>query len=201
MKVALNPFARALPGAALAVALAVALAGCSDERADERAQETRERVAAPAGDDLAKRKWLTQTDDTAPDLWLASREAGHDIGPNDPAVAGWRGVLADAGARFGETDRMIANRAVQLEGMLHEIRIEEGARQILADFSALVPKGARAGFSDLCQHYYNLRAQGASRAAALDRLRAEAPAGASAGASAGAPAGAPTGSMGGKVSP
>lgn len=170
MKFAPRPFARAVLGATFAVVLA----GCSEERTEERAPETRERVAAPARDDLAQRKWLTQTDDTAPELWLASREAGRDLGPNDPAVAGWRWVLADAGARFGETDRMIANRAVQLEGMLHEIRVEEAARQILADFSSLVPKGARAGFSDLCQHYYNLRSQGIDRAATLDRLRAEA---------------------------
>lgn len=171
MTIAWHPLSRALIGAAFAAA---ALAGCSDERGEEGAKETRERVAAPAADDLARRKWLTQTDDSPPELWLASREAGRDLGAKDPAVAGWRDALADAGARFGETDRMIANRAVQLEAMLREIDIEEGAKQILRDFATLAPKGARAGFSDLCQHYYNLRAQGVGRAEALDRLRGQA---------------------------
>ncbi|MCK0208495.1 hypothetical protein MWN33_10675 [Starkeya koreensis] len=184
MTIAWHPLSRALIGAAVAAA---ALAGCSEERSDGRAQEPRERVAAPVTDDLARRKWLSPTDDSPPDLWLASREAGRDIGAKDPAVAGWHDALADAGARFGETDRMIANRAVQLETMLREIRIEEGAKQILADFAKLAPKGARAGFSDLCQHYYNLRAQGVGRAEALERLRERAGTPASAGSGEGSP--------------
>lgn len=156
---------RALFGAAVVVALA----GCSDEREPER----RERVAAPAGDAVARLTWLSPTDGTEPALWLASREAGSDVAPSDPAVADWRARLADADDRFGETDRMIANRAVQLETMLGEIKVAEPARELLADFSGLAAKGSRSGFSDLCQHYYNLRARGLSRDAALAALRSE----------------------------
>jgi hypothetical protein len=163
---------RALAGAGLALALA----GCPSEAPPE----PRERVAAPPGDDaarkdLALKSWLQPTDSDDPDVWLASRDAGHDVAPGDPAVAQWRAILTDADARFGETDRMIANRAVQLEAMLREIHVKQSAREIVADFAPLAATGSRSGFSDLCQHYYNLRVQGLTRAAALAALRREAP--------------------------
>lgn len=157
--------------------LAFALAGCPGESEPER----RERVAAPAGDavagggaagdGLAGKTWIQPTDATPPDQWLASRDAGSDVAATDPGAKEWRGVLDAADERFGETDRMIANRAVQLETMLSEIGIRESAREIIADFSTLAAKGSRAGFSDLCQHYYNLRVQGMDRTAALAALR------------------------------
>ncbi len=165
MNAASLPLARALFGAVLAFTLA----GCPDE--GER--ETRERVAAPANDAIARKTWLQPTDGTAPDVWLASRAAGADLPPSDPAVAPWHALLADADERFGETDRMIANRAVQLETMLGEIDVKEGVREIVTGFAGLAPKGSRSGFSDLCQHYFNLRSQGASREAAFAALRAE----------------------------
>ncbi|PZQ82247.1 MAG: hypothetical protein DI549_11920 [Ancylobacter novellus] len=163
---------RALAGAGLALALA----GCPSEAPPE----PRERVAAPARDDatrsaLARKTWLQPTDSDDPDVWLASRDAGHDVAPGAPGVAAWRAILTDADARFGETDRMIANRAVQLEAMLQEIRVTQSAREIIADFVPLAAKGSRSGFSDLCQHYYNLRVQGLTREAALAVLRREAP--------------------------
>ncbi|WP_428030209.1 hypothetical protein [Ancylobacter sp.] len=165
MRTSSPSFARVLLGAVLAFALA----GCPGEREPER----RERVATPAGDSVAGKTWLQPTDDTAPELWLASREAGGDVTVTDPATKNWRGILDEVDGRFGESDRMIANRAVQLETMLSEIGIRESAREIIADFSGLAAKGSRAGFSDLCQHYYNLRVQGRDRAAALAALRGE----------------------------
>lgn len=168
MRNALFLLARALGGAGIALALA----GCPGEPAPE----PRERVASPSGDAAAGKSWLQPTDAIEPDLWLASRESGREVAAGDPSVAGWQAILADADARFGENDRMIANRAVQLEAMLGEIDIREGVREILAGFVPLADPGSRSGFSDLCQHYYNLRAQGLTRAAALDTLRREAPA-------------------------
>lgn len=180
MTVTVPPLARALLGAAIAFALAGCPGSGEQEKREpekretgERGPETRERVAAPAANVIAGKTWLQPTDGTPPDIWLASREAGADVAAGDPAVAAWRARLADADARFGETDRMIANRAAQLETMLGEIGIRESARQIMADFSTLAAPGARAGFSDLCQHYYNLRVQGLSREAAFAALRAE----------------------------
>lgn len=152
---------------ALSAVIAVALAGCPGESEPEK----RERVAAPAADGVARKTWLQPNDDTVPEVWLASRDAGADLAPNAPAVREWREVLDDADTRFGESDRMIANRAVQLETMLAEIRITQTAREIITDFSTLAGKGTRSGFSDLCQHYYNLRSRGVDREDALASLR------------------------------
>ncbi|MBB3769551.1 hypothetical protein FHS55_000137 [Angulomicrobium tetraedrale] len=162
----------ALPFATRAItafALAFLLAGCPGETTPE----TRERVAAPAVDTIARKDWLSPTDPTDPALWLASREAGRDVAPTAPAVGRWNGVLQDADERFGESARMIANRAAQLETMLRERGIDEPARELVADFARLADKGSRSGFSDLCQHYDNLRKQGLTRADALARLSRE----------------------------
>lgn len=147
--------------------MAVALVGCSDESESER----RERVSAPQGHLSAQKSWLEPTDLLRPEIWMASREAGAEVAASSPEVVGWRGLLEDADSRFDETDRMIANRAVQLEDMLRGIGVRESAREIVEAFVPLAAKGSRRGFGDLCQHYYNLRAQGADRAAALAALR------------------------------
>lgn len=160
-------------GAILGAIAAFALVGCSDEAQQGAREDARERVAAPASDEVSRKTWLQPTDGTPPDLWLASREAGRDLPPDAPAVGDWRRRLADADGRFGETDRMIANRAVQLQAMLGEIGIAESPQEIIAGFSGLTGEGARAGFSDLCQHYYNLRAQGLSREASFAALKAD----------------------------
>ncbi len=95
----------------------------------------------PAGNSSARKTWLEPTDALGPDVWMASREAGSDLAPSSPAVAAWRGLLSDADSRFDETDRMIANRTVQLEGMLREIGVRESAQDILRAF---MPLAARA---------------------------------------------------------
>ena len=151
--------------------IALTLAGCPGEQPSE----PRERVAASSSSAVADKQWLQPSDATEPDVWLASRAAGHDVAAGDPATAHWRTVLADADERFGENTRMIANRAVQLETMLREIDIRETVPDILADFAPFAEKGSRSGFSDLCQHYYNLRSQGLTREAALAVLRQQAP--------------------------
>lgn len=165
----MNTSPSSLARLALSAALAFALAGCPGESEPEK----RERVTAPESDAVARKTWLQPTDSTDPDVWLASRDAGADVPANAPAAKEWHGVLDAADDRFGETSRMIANRAVQLETMLGEIGIRETAREIIADFSTLAGKGSRAGFSDLCQHYYNLRTQGLDRTAALAALADE----------------------------
>lgn len=147
--------------------MALALVGCSDENESER----RERVPVPQGHASVQKRWLEPTDPLQPEVWMASREAGADVAASSPEAAGWRALLADADSRFDETDRMIANRAAQLEDMLRGIGVHERAREIVIAFMPLAAKGSRRGFGDLCQHYYNLRAQGADRAAALAALR------------------------------
>ncbi|MDR6954812.1 hypothetical protein J2X65_004188 [Ancylobacter sp. 3268] len=163
----LSSFSRTVGSAGIALTLAA----CPGEQPSE----PRERVAASPVSVVAGKQWLQPSDATEPDIWLASRAAGHDLAAGDPAAAHWRAVLADADERFGENARMIANRAVQLETMLREIDIEETVPDILADFAPFAEKGSRSGFSDLCQHYYNLRSQGLTREAALAVLRQQAP--------------------------
>lgn len=160
-----------LSRALLGTMLAFALAGCPGESEPER----RERVETPASDALARRAWLEPSDSTDPAVWLASREAGSDVATGTPAVADWDAMLKAADVRFGETDRMIANRAVQLEVMLGEIGVRESVREILDEFMPMSSPGSRRGFSDLCQHYFNLRKQGLPRGEALAALADEAP--------------------------
>ncbi|MDR4307159.1 hypothetical protein IHQ68_11065 [Chelatococcus sambhunathii] len=107
----------------------------------------------------------------SPAVWLASREAGRDLAPNDPAVASMRGLLQEADERFSEGPRMIANRAVQVQGMLAERGVQESARQVIEGLVSIGQIGERAGFGETCQHYVNARAAAGTRAAALDALR------------------------------
>ena len=157
--------------AVLVIAASVALAGCPGE-----SEPTKTKVAAtPTANSIAGKSWIEPLDTTPPERWLASREAGTDLAATAPAVAEWGAVLADADARFDETPRMIANRTVQLEAMLREIGIAMSVRELLRDFATLADTGARRGFSDLCQHYYNLRARGDDGSAALAALREPSP--------------------------
>lgn len=156
----------------LVIAASAALAGCPGD-----SEPTKTKVeTTPSTNSIVGKSWLEPLDTTSPQRWLASREAGTDLPDTAPAVDDWRGVLSDADARFDETPRMIANRTVQLEAMLREIGITTGVRDLLRDFATLADKGARRGFSELCQHYYNLRARGDDGAAALAALRTPSPA-------------------------
>lgn len=68
---------------------------------------------------------------------------------------------------------MIANRVAQLEQMLAEHGITEGADQLLDDLTAVAAvRNGRTGFGEVCQHYYNLRTQGTDRPAAMAAIGA-----------------------------
>lgn len=130
---------------------------------------------------LARRQWLTQHDRTPPDRWLASRAAGVDVGPDDPAVALMHTLLMAAYERFGDKTRMIANRAVQLETALKAKGMPETAPDIIASFTKTAEAGRPLdGFGAMCQRYSILREQGMSNDEALlhlaDELRAQQPA-------------------------
>ncbi|HEY9212158.1 MAG TPA: hypothetical protein VIQ29_04795 [Ancylobacter sp.] len=156
---------------ALVVAASAALAGCPGETEPEKTKVHTE----PASSSITGKTWLEPLDATSPERWLASRDAGTDQSAAAPATLAWREILSDADSRFDEPARMIANRAVQLEAMLREIGIDESVRDLLRDFAPLAATGSRRGFSELCQHYFNLRAQGDDRAAALKALRDSGP--------------------------
>ncbi|WP_141700643.1 hypothetical protein [Methyloceanibacter superfactus] len=67
---------------------------------------------------------------------------------------------------------MIANRAVQLEGMLAAQGIDESAPELIETLSRAVARADRKeGFGSVCQHYFYLRQQGVGREAALQQLK------------------------------
>jgi hypothetical protein len=156
----------------LIAALTLTIAACGDEVG----RETQSAPAPVAAQDesLNALAWLKQTHAIAPEHWLASREAGHDLDMYDASVGDMRRVLETAAMRFRDHPRMIANRAVQLEAMLKERGIEERAPRIITNLSQ-VPGQTRyvESFASLTQQYFNLRMEGRSRSQAIDMLKAQ----------------------------
>ena len=148
--------------------MSLVVLGC-DEESEQASTVTDTTAAGPA---LPKVKWLDVNASAKPEQWLASREANTDLDERDASVVAMREVVDAAAQRFGESPRMIVNRAVQLEEMLADSGISESAPNLITDLASAVPeKWSRAGFGSVCEHYYNLRKQGLSRDAALERLR------------------------------
>lgn len=147
----------------------VACASCSDE-ADTTVHEPEQRSVVRETTNR-QRIWLDLHDGTDPSVWLASREAGRDLDEHDEAVARADRILDAAAPMFMETQRMIANRAVQLSAMLAGIGIAETPTALVARLAAIQSKlGGRGYFGDLCQHYFNLRSQGGDAEAAVAAL-------------------------------
>jgi len=156
-----------------AMCLVAAVAACDE--AEESVRAPPPVVASDAA--VAGVAWLDLTDETRPEVWLASREAGRAMTPDDPAAADYLVLLQDAASRFNETPRMIANRTVQLEAMLGERGIDEDTRRILTGFLAVATKdAARRDYGSMCHHYFNLRSTGVDRPAALAALGSGVPA-------------------------
>lgn len=153
---------------AASILLALLLAGCDDQAPPQN----RSASSAPAAGafSIANRSWLDIKDEVSPSVWLASREAGRDVAPNDPAAASFRGLLEEADIRFSEGPRMIANRAVQVQAMLAERGVRESPREVIEGLVSIGQIGERAGFGETCQHYVNARTASPSRMAALEAL-------------------------------
>ncbi len=145
-------------------------AGCEDETDTTPARNVSAETPKPAS--LPRIKWLDLRDPTAPERWLASREAKADLDDDAPGVVALRTDLALAAQRFREPPRMIANRAVQLEEMLAAMGIVEHAPELVVLLSSAVTDGRpHDGFGAIAQHYYNLRKQGLDRETALAQLK------------------------------
>ncbi|KWT65217.1 hypothetical protein APY04_2966 [Hyphomicrobium sulfonivorans] len=87
-----------------------------------------------------------------------------------------REKLDTASKRFRDHPRMIANRAVQLEGMLQEKKIAERAPEIIDTLCEVQLSGRSVeSFSSLTQQYYNLRMEGLDRDKAIVALRQQNP--------------------------
>ncbi len=156
--------------ALLVASLPLALVACDE--ASEIETNTAATEPAAKKPELPRIKWLDAKAPASPERWLASREAKADLEENHPAVAAIRSDLETARAHFGETQRMIANRAVQLEQMLAGEGIEEHAPELITILSGAASEPrSREGFGSLCQYYFNLRKQGLDRETALDQLK------------------------------
>lgn len=153
-----------------AIVITLAMAACGDPAPPET-QPPAPQATKPAIRDMT---WIRVTDGIAPEVWLASREAGSDLEPSDPAVGNVARILEVAALRFRDHTRMIANRAVQLEGMLAEKDISERAPRLIVILSQ-VPGSQRSveSFASLTQQYYNLRLAGLGQGPAIDALKQE----------------------------
>lgn len=158
----------------LMIALTFGLTGCGEEPTPEAsAPPTPVTLDKPTFHNMT---WLKQIDPVSADQWLASREVGHDLDLYDPAVIKMREKLDIASKRFRDHPRMIANRAVQLEGMLQEKQIAERAPEIIDTLCEVQLSGRSVeSFSSLTQQYYNLRMEGLDRGQAILALRAQNP--------------------------
>jgi hypothetical protein len=150
-------------------------AGCSEESSQSlsREQATAEAVIS------SETPWIGLAEDVAPADWLVRRKAARG-GPND-GVAAVRvsDILERASRRFGDSARMVANRAVQLEAMLAGMGIDEEASDLIDQLTHALEGGKPTGrFSAMCQYYYNLRQQGLDCEQALAALKARYGAGA-----------------------
>jgi hypothetical protein len=143
----------------------------------DESPEPQTSTATPAPQHVAQAslpqiKWLDANDGVTPERWLASRAANADLPETAPQVTALRTKLDSAAEHFRDPPRMIANRAVQLEGMLAANGIEESAPELIQLLSAATADtGLKEGFGAVCQHYFNLRQQGADRDAALEQLK------------------------------
>lgn len=153
-----------------AAASALLLIGGCDDPAPE---PTAHVVEAPAAGAFSAtgREWIDIDDKVSPALWLASREAGKDVDPADPAVQSLATLLHEADLRFTEGPRMVANRSVQVQSMLAERGVRETPRAVIAGLVSIAEVGERFGFGETCQHYVNARAAGPDQASALAALR------------------------------
>lgn len=153
---------------ALVCSVSVALAACGDE---VPSQGERARVLSEAaGPHTAK--WLELSSPISPAQWLASRGEAKPRPESDAEVQRIAGLLSAAHKRYRESERMVANRSVQVEDMLKQIGISEGAVGILDDLTSIGAEvGQTEGFGAISQYYFNLRAASVSRAEALATLK------------------------------
>ena len=167
---AVAPLSGRLALIALCAVMGGALSACSDEPSD-----TRTNTAQPAGGATAPHqvKWLDLGHQIAPAQWLVSRHEATVRPVDDPEVRRVAARLDAAHAVYRESERMIANRAVQLSDMLAPLGIEESAPALLDDLTGIANDvGMTEGFGAVTQHYFNLRSAKVTREKALADLKA-----------------------------
>lgn len=113
--------------------------------------------------------WLDGATEMPPSQWLVMRSRA-EVADESAAIERTAELIMTAADRFGESPRMIANRAAQLEDMLLENHINETAVNLLEWFTNLPATQSPHSFSSLCQYYYNLRTQGKSEDEILQHI-------------------------------
>lgn len=152
----------------LSVMTCVPLAACSDD-----VPQSAERRTSDGSVSSHKAKWLEPSSEISPAQWLASRGEASPRSLHDSEVQRIAALLTEAHKRYRESERMIANRSVQVEGMLQQIGYKETAIDILEDLSDIASEvGQTEGYGSISQYYFNLRASQTSRADALTTLKA-----------------------------
>lgn len=145
--------------------LSMFITGCSDETASPSLQ-------APAQNKSVNPiRWLDRHAALSPEDWLVSRTR-KNVNRGVPTASKIRRELDRAARYFGDSPRMIANRAVQLETMLAAQGINEDALDLIVDLSNLVLLEMKAeGFGARCQHYFTIRIQHKNKEEALVALK------------------------------
>ncbi|MBY0558767.1 hypothetical protein [Hyphomicrobium sp.] len=141
------------------------LSGCGDEQPRQQSGEKRSGLIKAEQTD-----WLSMQDETAPGDWLLAREmkSGAKLVPGDADKL--RQSLADASARFKDSPRMVANRAVQLEKMLREEGGDETAVLLISGLTKAFLPGRIASFGAAGEQYYNMRKAGFTSERAFHEL-------------------------------
>ena len=167
----LFPVARATgPGhhrsALASLLLGLAVVACSEENVAP-VQDV------PAAVEQQPIKWLETSDGISPQQWLVSRRDGAVKPLSDPQVQHIKRLLDDAHKLYRESQRMIANRTVQIEEVLREQGFDDEATVILADLGNLAGEvGQTEGYGAISQHYLNMRKAGRTRDEAISDLKA-----------------------------
>lgn len=154
---------------ALGCLTSLAIGGCGDE-----APQSGERRQVSGDDTGAHRaKWLEVSSSISPAQWLTSRGEDKVRPVSDPEVLRVAAQLSEAHKRYRESERMIANRSVQVSEMLRQIGHDEGPIRILDDLAGIGGEvGQTEGYGAISQYYFNLRAASVPRAEALATLKA-----------------------------
>ncbi len=162
----------AIRSLAIFVAALAFLAACSDEQ-HEKAPAAKTAAHEHSGASPKRSdEWLELKDETPPADWLVSRADATGRALSAEEVAKLKQSLSIAVERLGESARMIANRSVQLEGMLKSIGHKEDAIELIEALTAAIGEtGQTEGFGAISQQYYNMRKAGLTEEQAIADLR------------------------------
>lgn len=148
--------------------------GCGDESEKNSPSPAREseRQLPQRSKAALRTDWLAVDAPQRPAQWLVSRGAGAVRPAEDPEVRRLDVEIRAASQAFGESERMIANRSVQLEAMLKEKSIDADAISLLRSLASVNAAAKQnEGFGALVQHYFILRLVGNGHDAVTAILR------------------------------